>query len=1299
MRLILNSMRSRRLAFLAASAAALLAAAGASAAPTITPQVKQCDGSFLSGGTTANPNPTVQALVLDASGLRIGQATMGVTSGSTRALWRFDAAQDVAEASCVADGTTCPISGFCRTFNFSFSDPNNSDVMQTGSCVYDAACGAGQTNNGIVGGTAPLGLGSCPNPATLPLPATQAFPAGQFGDAATFNGVQFGSVTYNRTGLGDRPATYTLSAWINPTSVTGNQRIISEQGPLGYWGFGLAGSGVRLFDSRNTSNPDTGQVGSGITTGAWHKVDVVRINGSQERFFIDGNFVGFVAANSTDSFVNHPISHPVMIGVYEAGGENFNGSIDEIRVLDSALTDEEIYLEYNGSNLHQYAASNASALGHVAGGFPGGVTNGYTGTATYTSAEAITTASAPNQRWRFEAQNTGSISTISSTFTVTIDQTAPTAPQSFAGAPTGINAVTWSWSVPSHFCPPPGSGSVYYQLYDAAAGGGALNPPGNMAYPATSVSETGTANQLLSRRLSVTDTWGTSPLTASASAYTNAAVPSGLTATSVSTGSFVATWNANGNPSYTRYEVTYTSDPNFVTGVSTRVAVGDNYTNTSVGITGLASGTTYYVRVYAFNGRSTDSYGGVRSSSFASMNVVAVPGAPTLAGTALSTSQIRWNWSSASGATGYTLYDTPTQAVLFGPNGTALTFTSATLTANTRYDAEVEAVLTPPSGTSARGHAFAYTNANPPSAASVYAVYQTSAVYSWNPNGNPLDTFYQIVITTDPAFGIVTSTLTVSTPTAVATGLLPGVTYYAHVEAISGGQIETGYGVTLTTATIPDPTITVDAAPPSPYVAPSGLVGAWQFDENTGTTTADSSGNGNTGNLGCVVASCVSTPTFTTGPVGFGSALNFTGQAGGVATTNSGAPFNFNTSVTVEAWVNPLTAAQPFSAGIAAVGRAGSEDFAIDVSSHASFEFVMTNTLGTPFKFMVSTATIVPGEWTHVVGVYDSAHSTAALYLNGVMASWTNVAGTRTNNHPVLAIGNRQDASGNYTLHFAGKIDSVRVISGALTAAQVKSDYSGGFVSSVTPGGVNTGIIVALPPNAFGAPAQIYVTNDPVNHPIRITAAELTAGLQVPPAGLTLVPGSLVEVVPVVGGLPFTTPLGSSATLTIPYKDPSNTGLISGTNPPLAASGLQMYTLNTAVNAWTRLPTVVDKASRSASAQTTHFSLFALFAPATVGTGLSGIKVFPVPWKPGSRTRFDAAGVTFANLPAAGFIRILTLSGRRVRDFTFNGVSAGTAVWDGQNDDGRRAASGVYFARITSALDNSTVILKFAIER
>jgi hypothetical protein len=567
--------------------------------------------------------------------------------------------------------------------------------------------------------------------------------------------------------------------------------------------------------------------------------------------------------------------------------------------------------------------------------------------------------------------------------------------------------------------------------------------------------------------------------------------------------------------------------------------------------------------------------------------------------------------------------------------------------------------------------------------------------FTWNANGNPGFTFYDVIVATDPTFDVIVATLSVSAPTATATGLLPGTTYYSKVQAVNGVQIPTTFAAIPTKTTTPDSNITVNSAPPSPYVPSAGLVGAWQFDENAGTTTADSSGAGNTGNFGCTTPACASTPTFAAGPIGLGSAASFSGLAGGVVRTNADPLLGIG-SLTVEAWVNPQTAAQIANAGIVAVGSQNAVGFALDVGPSGSFRFTTSNGVA-EFPVTVATATIVAGQWTHVVGVYDLAHGTSTLYLNGQLAA-TTAAPARFNSLDVLAVGNRKNTVGAYTLPFAGRVDSVRVFSAALTGAQVLADYQGGFVSSVTPPSPNNGIIVALPPNAFGAPAQIFISADPVNHPVRVPLSALNAGFTVFPAGLTLVPNSLVEVVPVVGGVPFTTPLGSSATLSIPYVASGN--IIRGTNPPLAASGIQMYTLNTTVNRWEHLPTTVDAAASHASGVTPHFSVFALFAPATIAGGVSSVRAFPVPWKPGTGGRFDSlvGGVTFDHLPSAGTIRILDLAGRRVRELSFSGASAGVAVWNGLNDDGRRTASGVYFARVQSS-DGSTTVIKFAIER
>jgi hypothetical protein len=237
-----------------------------------------------------------------------------------------------------------------------------------------------------------------------------------------------------------------------------------------------------------------------------------------------------------------------------------------------------------------------------------------------------------------------------------------------------------------------------------------------------------------------------------------------------------------------------------------------------------------------------------------------------------------------------------------------------------------------------------------------------------------------------------------------------------------------------------------------------------------------------------------------------------------------------------------------------------------------------------------------------------------------------------------------------------------------------------------------------LPANSFGSPATVFVTNDPLNHPIQIDAATLNAGLSVTPTGHTLVPNSLYEIVPTVDGNPFTLPLGSSATVALPYSDADGDNHIDGTSPPLAASTVRAFTLNTAVNRWEQLPATIDAGSRRVVAWTPHFSVFALFAPTTIGQSVSEARAYPVPWKPRSLGRFDGTGITFDRLPLTGTITILTQSGERVRDIGFDASAAGTVIWDGRNEHGRPVASGVYFARVKAA-GGANALLKVAIEK
>ena len=79
--------------------------------------------------------------------------------------------------------------------------------------------------------------------------------------------------------------------------------------------------------------------------------------------------------------------------------------------------------------------------------------------------------------------------------------------------------------------------------------------------------------------------------------------------------------------------------------------------------------------------------------------------------------------------------------------------------------------------------------------------------------------------------------------------------------------------------------------------APSGLVAAYAFDEGSGSTVSDASGNGNAGTI--------SGATWTSAGK-YGSALSFNGSSSRVTIANASS-LQLSSGMTLEAWVNPAT--------------------------------------------------------------------------------------------------------------------------------------------------------------------------------------------------------------------------------------------------------------------------------------------------------------------------------------------------------------------------------------------------------
>jgi hypothetical protein len=210
-----------------------------------------------------------------------------------------------------------------------------------------------------------------------------------------------------------------------------------------------------------------------------------------------------------------------------------------------------------------------------------------------------------------------------------------------------------------------------------------------------------------------------------------------------------------------------------------------------------------------------------------------------------------------------------------------------------------------------------------------------------------------------------------------------------------------------------------------------GLVGWWQFDEGSGLTAADSSGNGNDGT--------VYNATWVAGK--YEQALSFDGASSNVLVASSDT-LRFGTdSLSVSAWLKPNVK----------TGSIYDRSTFVDIGSYSVFISVFSDcngirtylSDGTNSVNHYKSVAISQGTWSNVVVVANRSTNMAHLYLNGsLIDSWsisaiTGNLGAYTSN---LFIGRSHSASE----YFNGSIDDVRLYNRALSAAEIQANFNGG---------------------------------------------------------------------------------------------------------------------------------------------------------------------------------------------------------------------------------------------------------------
>jgi hypothetical protein len=202
-----------------------------------------------------------------------------------------------------------------------------------------------------------------------------------------------------------------------------------------------------------------------------------------------------------------------------------------------------------------------------------------------------------------------------------------------------------------------------------------------------------------------------------------------------------------------------------------------------------------------------------------------------------------------------------------------------------------------------------------------------------------------------------------------------------------------------------------------------GLVAAYGFNEASGSTVTDASGNGHTGTI-------FQATRTTSGR--YGSALTFDGVNDWVTVADSNL-LDLTAGMTLSAWVNPAVLSGWRT--VIMKERTGDEIYTLNASAGLNRPQAAIVTSG-GLTTLHGTAQLPPNTWTHLAGTYDGA--ILRLYVNGNQVANQSVAGAMLTSTGALRIG----GNSIWGEFFAGRIDEVRIYNRALAPTELQTDMN-----------------------------------------------------------------------------------------------------------------------------------------------------------------------------------------------------------------------------------------------------------------
>ena len=239
---------------------------------------------------------------------------------------------------------------------------------------------------------------------------------------------------------------------------------------------------------------------------------------------------------------------------------------------------------------------------------------------------------------------------------------------------------------------------------------------------------------------------------------------------------------------------------------------------------------------------------------------------------------------------------------------------------------------------------------------------------------------------------------------------------------------------------------------------------------------------------------------------------------------------------------------------------------------------------------------------------------------------------------------------------------------------------SGTFVFNDQGGEIkNQSFQIIVDPRALGENFFIFISTDPLNQPYLANPQNIRNATSSLPGNYLLIPGLMTEIALQDEQHNWKTNfnLNSPVEIRFSYCDANNDNYLDNIQEKIWVSDLQIFYLNESQQRWEEIPSQISLDNKYVSASVNHFSVFALVGKKAV-SDFSELVVYPVPYRPGSGTRYDnPQGIVFAHIPDYLEIKIFNIAGELVFNETVN-PTGGRYIWKATNNQGEKVASGIY---------------------